>query len=77
MKHDPNRKFTGAQAYRRKDGKYGWRMVINGDIRARGTNRHDTIKDAMSKKLGSIDFLSDGDVERLNRALTEFFNGAR
>ncbi len=41
------RENTFAQAYKRKDGFYSWRLFIDGDVRAKGTNRCDTLEQAI------------------------------
>lgn len=40
--------LTGAEVYRRKDGKWSWRMRINGDIRWISTGRFKTRDEAVA-----------------------------
>lgn len=51
--------YTGVQAYQRKDGKYGWRFVLNGDIRARGTDYYDTIEEAVACAIDVLTYTID------------------
>ncbi len=39
--------YTGGQAYQRKDGFYSWKFFVNGDQRAKGTNRYNSRDNAI------------------------------
>lgn len=56
MKKKPH---TGVQAYRRRDGKYGWRFYICGNLRARGTDPKDTIEQAVADAVEVLTYTID------------------
>jgi len=42
------RRYTGGQAFVRKDGDFEWRFFVKGDLRASGTNPHKNVNDAIA-----------------------------
>lgn len=40
--------YTGGQGYKRADGWWSWKFFINGNQRAKGTDRKSSIQDAIN-----------------------------
>lgn len=57
----PTVPYTGGQGYKRADGSYSWRFFVEGNQRAKGTDRFDTIKEAVADFIDIFTYTPSGE----------------